>query len=480
VGVYGGSKTALAVMANVLRLELEPAGVDVLNIYPGTVDTDFEQQACRERDRPGLCPQGGCGRPVQETVDLILKAAAGPAGEYWLERRGRRMAADAILKPASVDRQLRPLRDRVLEQGRGTKPPDARRWRLWQLETSFACNLACVMCPWRRVRQQIRDGGLMDPAVWAALRPHLEDVVEIDFSGGGEPLLQPCLTEWISEAKQAGCRAGFLSNGSLLDEARASQMIRAGVDWIALSADGARAGTFESIRQGADFASFCSNVRNLTGMRMGKIPRVSFNFVMMPSNIDQLQEMVQLASDLHVDQINFKQCDVVRGGEERKLGLFASKADREIRRHKKALAKARKLARKLGVETTSFAFVPDELPVCDQDPRRSIFIRYDGRVSPCINFAIGGPSCFLGEEVVMPTVHYGRLPEDDLAAIWKTDTCRFYRERFEARVKAHDATLSRANFEPSLIKLQEAFAEARQAMPEAPEGCRTCHYLYDI
>ena len=118
----------------------------------------------------------------------------------------------------------------------------------------------------------------MDASVWAALRPHLQNVVEIDFSGGGEPLLHPDLAEWIAEAKQAGCRAGFLTNGSLLDEATASRMIRAGVDWIALSADGARAETFENIRKGASFEAFCENVRRLTGMRMGKVPRVIVQF----------------------------------------------------------------------------------------------------------------------------------------------------------------------------------------------------------
>jgi MoaA/NifB/PqqE/SkfB family radical SAM enzyme len=201
---------------------------------------------------------------------------------------------------------------------------------------------------------------------------------------------------------------------------------------------------------------------------------------MMPSNVEQLEEIVRLAADLQVDQVNFKQCDVVRGGEERRLGLFASKRGREIRGHEKSLAKARKLARKLGVETTAFAFVPDELPVCDQDPRSSVFVGYDGRVSPCINLALGGPSCFLGESVIMPSVHYGRLPQDDLLEIWKTDSCRFYRDRFEARLRAHDGELARADFEPSLIKLQEAFEKARKAMPEAPPGCRNCHYLYDI
>lgn len=480
VGVYGGSKSALAMMANTMRLELEPAGVDVLNVYPGTVDSDFEQKACRERERPGLCPQGGCGRPVDEIVDLILDAAAGPAGEYWLERQGRRMAASAILKPASVDRELRPLRDRVVAEGHGVKPAHARFWRLWQVETSFACNLACVMCPWKGVREKAESDGFMDASIWAALEPHLGNVVEIDFSGGGEPLLHPSLADWIKEAKRAGCKAGFLSNGSLLDEKTASRMVLAGADWIALSADGARAETFERIRKGADFATFCENVRRLTGMRMGKIPRVMFNFVMMPSNIDELEDFVRLSAGLGVDQVNFKQCDVVRGEETRKLGLFAPKADRETRRYEKALAKARRLAGKLGLETTAFAFVPDELPVCDQDPRNSLYVRYDGRVSPCINLAMGGPSCFLGEEVVMPAVHYGCLPGDNLDALWQTESCRFYRERFEARVKAHDGELGRANFEPSLVKLQEAFAKARQAMPAAPEGCRKCHYLYGI
>ena len=227
--------------------------------------------------------------------------------------------------------------------------------RLVFWETTAACNLACVMCPWKGVREQSGNGGLVDASVWAALRPHLQNVVEIDFSGGGEPLLQPDLADWITEAKHAGCRAGFLTNGSVLDEPAASRLIRAGVDWIALSADGARAETFESIRRGADFEAFCGNVRRLTGMRMGKMPRVMFNFVMMPSNVEQLQDFIRLAAELQVDQVNFKQCDVVRSGRERQLGLFASKEDRQIRRYQKALANARRLAGKLGIATTAFA-----------------------------------------------------------------------------------------------------------------------------
>ena len=90
-----------------------------------------------------------------------------------------------------------------------------RRWRLLQVESAIACNLDCVMCPWREITQNPQNRGLMSDAVWAAIRPYLSEVNSVDFTGGGEPLLQPKLEEWIAEAKNAGCETGFLSNGLL-------------------------------------------------------------------------------------------------------------------------------------------------------------------------------------------------------------------------------------------------------------------------
>ena len=150
-----------------------------------------------------------------------------------------------------------------------------------------------------------------------------------------------------------------------------------------------------------------------------------------------------------------------------------------MRRLEKALTKARRLAKKLKVQTTAFWFTPDERPVCEQDPGNSMFIRHDGSVGPCINLAIGGPSTFLGEEVTMPTVHYGRLPEDDLPNLWETDSCKFYRERFENRVKAHEDALVKGLIGSSSSR-EKTLRAAIEAMPEPPEGCKVCHYLYGI
>ena len=475
VGVYGGSKSALAVMTNTMRLELEPKGIDIINIYPGTVATSFEENAFREEDRPGLCPKEVCGEPRFRTAQKILEAAAGPPGEVWLERTGRWYSAAALILPRAVDRRLSALRDKIIER----KSLKKRPWRLFQVESAIACNLKCVMCPWREIAKNVENRGIMTPEVWQAIRPYLDRVQSVDFTGGGEPLLQPRLPEWIADATRAGCETGFLSNGLLLTEEKLKKILDAGVNWMCISMDGADAEMYNKIRVGSNFDRVCEHVANIATLRSGNIPKTMINFVLMDINCHQMEDMVQLAARLGVDQLNFKQCDVIRGQEGKGFGLFASEESREIRRLQKSLEKARRLAKRLNLKTTAFAFTPQELSVCEQDPRDSLFIRYDGIVAPCINLALGGVTTFLGQEVNMPSVHYGKLPGDDLMDLWESESCQFYRNKFQQRVEKYDNIIMNGLLGGGGNRAK-VMQEAREAMPQPPEGCNVCHYLYDI
>jgi len=380
------------------------------------------------------------------------------------------------LLPRYLERRLAALRDRAIP---GKLPPK-KRWRLLQVESAVACNLKCVMCPWREITKNAENRGLMSPEVWNAIRPHLSEIKSIDFTGGGEPLLQPKLPEWIAEAKAVGCETGFLSNGLLLDKAKLHQVLAAGLDWICISIDGADARMYEKIRIGSNFERVCENVANIAEVRTGNVPKTMINFVLMDLNIHQMEEMVRLTARLGVDQINFKQCDVIRGASGKGHGLFGIEETREIRRLKNKLAKARRLAKKLNIRTTAFSFTPEEQPVCDQDPRDSLFIRYDGFVAPCINLAIGGPTTFLGKEVMMPNVHYGRLPHDDLMDLWHSETSKTCRQQFEQRVNEYDAAIVTRLMGSSKAGRLKALQEAQEALPAPPQGCNVCHYLYDI
>lgn len=480
-GVYGGSKSALAIMANTMRFELEPRNIDILNIYAGTTATDFERNALREYERPGICPIEGCGEPYQEMAEKIFRASSGPSGEIWLEKDAKWMAAGALVFPKFIDKRLTSLRDRALGPVSQMFPSRKRPWRLWQVESAIACNLKCIMCPWTEFRSDSTDKGRLQPEVWDAIKPHLGHVASVDFTGGGEPLLQPRLAQWIADANQVGCETGFLTNGLLLTPQKAEEVITAGIDWICFSVDGADAETYERIRVGSDFEKVTRNISHLCRTRPGNRPKTMINFVIMSVNAHQMTKIVELAAELGVDQVNFKQCDVIRGDHGKAEGLFSPEQTKAVKAMERDLGKALKRAKKLKIATTAFSFTPEELPVCAQDPRDSIFIRYDGTVAPCINLALGGPTTFLGKDVTMPSVHYGCLPASDIESLWETETCRFYRERFEQRVQAsEEGFLSVDLSEKSLIKLKAAKQAAIEAMPEAPEGCRICHYLFDI
>ena len=201
---------------------------------------------------------------------------------------------------------------------------------------------------------------------------------------------------------------------------------------------------------------------------------------MMTLNVHQLTDLVHVAADLGVDRINFKQCDVLRSVNRQSLGLFSKHREKQTRGLEKQLKKARHLAQRLGVETTAFAFFPDELPVCAQDPVHSLFIARDGSVAPCINTAYGGPSRFFQESIVLSQMIFGRLPDRDLMDIWRSEASVSFRNRFAQRECAYGNVLGRSQFQASFIKLEEACQAARDAMPPAAKGCRVCHYLYGV
>jgi len=357
---------------------------------------------------------------------------------------------------------------------------EERKWQRLQLEPAIACNLNCVMCPWKETREKEAGTGIMSQDIWEAVRPLLSEIKSIDFTGGGEPLLQPRLSEWIKEAKSNGCETGILTNGLLITEKKGEALMASGIDWISISIDGANAKTYNKIRKGSNFDTVCKNTSRLTAMRKGIRPKIMINYVLMPLNFNQAGDFTRLADRLGVDQINFKQYDVIRNENGKNLGLFAAKENMRTAALKKDLIKARRQARKLRIHTTAFDFTPEEQPVCDQNPSRSIFIRCDGTAAPCINLAYGGPTSFLGSDAIMPSVHYGRIPDQSLPDLWETDTCRFYRERFGQRSKKYENILLRGLTESFGTEREKTLKTAIKAMPEAPQGCDVCHYLYNI
>jgi hypothetical protein len=77
-------------------------------------------------------------------------------------------------------------------------------------------------------------------------------------------------------------------------------------------------------------------------------------------------------------------------------------------------------------------------------------------------------------------VHYGNVLQQNLQELWNTETCRFYRERFQSRVQALEGNILEGLIGQSSFDRLKFLQEAKKKMPAAPAGCEVCHYLYDL
>jgi len=158
-----------------------------------------------------------------------------------------------------------------------------------------ACNFKCRSCNiWRNKKKSV------------VSMPHYKSIIDDPSSlgtfyfsiSGGEPLLIADLEERVSYAKSKIPYVHFVSNGYLLDAARAKSIAATGVDEVSISIDGIGA-THDRIRgQKGAFDHAVQAVKNLRAFA----PRVQVvvNSILSPDTVDDLYKVVALTKELGV------------------------------------------------------------------------------------------------------------------------------------------------------------------------------------
>ncbi len=137
------------------------------------------------------------------------------------------------------------------------------------------CNLKCVMCPYhspllkpKHTTEFFQGKKIMS---WEMMERIAKDCgqagVTILIGSVEEPLLHPRLVDFIELCRQQGVpKVHLTTNGQLLDETRATALLKAGLTSIDISIDAATTETYLKIR-GADFKRVESNVLNFLKIR---------------------------------------------------------------------------------------------------------------------------------------------------------------------------------------------------------------------
>ena len=131
------------------------------------------------------------------------------------------------------------------------------------------CNASCVMCS---IRSSSLAPRIMTTDLFRRILDRLSVYVShieyLNIVGLGEALMDPELGHKIRLAKAARFRRVSLpTNGSLLDERRATEALESGVDIVIFSVDSLEAEHFETIRKGLTLERVLANVKGFVARR---------------------------------------------------------------------------------------------------------------------------------------------------------------------------------------------------------------------
>lgn len=168
------------------------------------------------------------------------------------------------------------------------------------VETTTNCNLGCFMCVKQTGKCGISEGE-MTPATFAALEPAFPNLEALILNGVGEPLLNPHLEDFIRHARESmppDSWIGFQSNGLLLTNERARELLDAGLDKICISVDAVTPEMLRTVREGADISSIDNALQALAKAKFstGRAEfKIGLEFVLMRSNLDELPDLLRWA-----------------------------------------------------------------------------------------------------------------------------------------------------------------------------------------
>jgi len=332
-----------------------------------------------------------------------------------------------------------------------------RKYNYLQIGVSSRCTHSCAMCP-RTVFRDRWTSSDMTLETYERIAENFTDVSNVYLSGWGEPLLNPHFPEMVRLAKEAGCTAGFTTNGARLNDETIGLLIDDRVDIVSLSLAGATASTHDSRRTGSrlnELAGKLERIQELKKRGRSERPRVLLLYMMFRDNLGELPKAVRLAERVGAGGVVATNLDYVGHPAMDELRAFTCGDVPEG--FGDEIDDAMELAERLGVEFTAFPLGLGRVRLCSEDPLNNLYVSEDGGVSPCVYLNPPMPEVpriFCGEEAAVPRTSFGNINERSLPEIWKGDNYSSFRSQLKE------------------------LAEGKS--PLLPEECRTCYKAYGL
>lgn len=172
------------------------------------------------------------------------------------------------------------------------------------VELTTRCNLSCAKCVKFSEGSDIVEKD-MDFELYTNLVPTLAHVKTLILNGIGEPLLHPRLFEILKvsrESMEENAEIGFQSNGLLINDQSATQLIDSGLSTICLSVDDMAP---PSLGNNHSFSGVASAVASLQNARnkTAKSLKIGLEVVLKKETLGELPQLVTWAGEKGIDYI---------------------------------------------------------------------------------------------------------------------------------------------------------------------------------
>jgi len=298
-------------------------------------------------------------------------------------------------------------------------------------EVSNACNLRCMMCGPQVYDLRFKQSGykgVMPLEVIKRIEHILPYMHSCSLMGNGEPLLNKDFLQIARIMREKQIAVSFNTNGTLLNEHYARELIKLGVGCIIISIDGATRETFEKIREGAEFDKIISNIKGLSKLKggIGKTPKIGISCVSMAINIHETTDIVHMASSIGAESVHFEplfQQNTFGYKEMYENQNLSNVPRQQIREY---FNKAKECGEKYGIlitspfyntELSNYDYFQEDRIVEDQElpfctlPWTTIFLNRNGDVRTCCGSA----------------KIFGNVLREDIQKIWNNQKYRDYR-----------------------------------------------------
>ena len=282
------------------------------------------------------------------------------------------------------------------------------------LEPNNDCNLKCPHCQvtwWAKARKHL------DLEQFVRIIDQMPRLARIKLQGMGEPLLNKELLAMLRAGEARGISMQFTSNGTLLSEQVARELLQLKDTRLFVSIDGATDETFEAIRAGSRFAKIRRNLERLMAMRGEKGGlEVSAWTLLTKQNLHELPDIVRRVHGLGVRYMTV-QTSITDWGKAEMAGRSGAARLEDLEAARAQITRARAVAKQLGVEIQVHEadHFSRERP-CHW-PWTSAYIASNGDVVPC---------CILADA---DTMRMGNVLEQPFSRIWNGAAYRSLRRR---------------------------------------------------